>query len=105
MNPQPRFTLKAILGCNAALCVPLAMIAGGETHGLIYVSLIIGGCVGYLVKGWNGLVVGVGVGALVIGVIMAGACLSLWRISCDATRTIEVWVGIEIALSPSGYAM
>ena len=26
---KPRFTLKAILGCTAALCVTLAMIAAG----------------------------------------------------------------------------
>ena len=30
MTTRPRFTLKAILGCTAALCVPLAMYAAGD---------------------------------------------------------------------------
>ena len=66
MVRKPRFTLKAILGCTAAVSVPLAVAATGEPMGLLLLPFIGGHCVGYLVDGQEGACVGVFVGALVM---------------------------------------
>jgi hypothetical protein len=55
MVHRPRFTLKGILGVTAALSVLLALMAARSIYGWIYAPLVLAACVGYLVKGWNGL--------------------------------------------------
>ena len=64
MAIQPRFTLKAILGCIAAVSVPLAMMAAGEEFGWLILFPVAGGCVGYLAGGWGGVMTGGFIGLL-----------------------------------------
>lgn len=69
---KTQFTLKAMLGCMAALCVAVAILpACDEFVALYYMPMVVGGCVGYLLKGWRGLCVGVLLGVfafLIIGI-------------------------------------
>ena len=68
---KPRFTLLAILGCTTALCVALAIFVLGNTFYAVYCfPLVVGGCVGYLLRGWRGLCMGAFLAAL--GVVMIG---------------------------------
>ena len=80
MTNKPQFTLKAILGCTTALCVASAMINRcDEFLAVYYVPVVVGGCVGYLVKGWQGLWVGAFLGALVALIIgLPTYVLYLW---------------------------
>ena len=69
MTDKPRFTLKTILVCIAALCVPLAMfcaMGGGLALALALalVPIVLGACIGYLVKGRDGAIAGLLVGFL-----------------------------------------
>ena len=65
MTDKPRFTLKTILVCIAALCVPLAMFcAMGGGLALALVPIVLGACIGYLVKGRDGAIAGLLVGFL-----------------------------------------
>ncbi len=71
----------AILGCTTALCVTLAVcVVVDELFFAVYfVPLAVGGCVGYLLKGWRGLCTGTFLGALATLVIGIPAyVLWLW---------------------------
>jgi hypothetical protein len=56
---KPRFTLKAILGCVAALCVALGVAMSFWPDGLVVLPFVVGGSVGYLLRSWGGLIFGV----------------------------------------------
>jgi hypothetical protein len=72
MTHQPRFTIRAMLGCTAALCVPLAIMAAGEAFGFVALFPVVGGCVGYLLGGSGGVMTGGFVGLLVwFAIVMA----------------------------------
>ena len=71
MRHGPRFTLKAILGCTAALSVPLALAAAGEQLGAVLLLPVVSGCIGYLEGGWDGLTLGVLLAVLAIPVLLA----------------------------------
>ena len=62
----PRFTLKALLGVTAVLCVPLAFTSAGSPFGPFYLLPVTGGCVGYLAGGWRHVITGFLVGLLVV---------------------------------------
>ena len=68
---KPRFTLKAILGCTAALSVPLALAAAGEQLGAVLLLPVVSGCIGYLEGGWDGLTLGVLLAVLAVPVLLA----------------------------------
>lgn len=83
MPHKPRSTLCAILGCTAALSVPLVVLLVGNPSirlvALHYVPIVVGGCVGYSVKGWRGLWIGAGLAALATLVIgVPASALWLW---------------------------
>lgn len=72
---RPRFTLKAILGCTAALSVPLAVFAAGIEFGLPCLVVVACGCTGYLVHGRDGVILGLMLG--IPTVLVVGAVASL----------------------------
>ena len=62
MSKRPQVTLKAILVIIAVLSVPLAMLGSGNrdlfTLGGLLAPPLLFGCIGYLVGGWRGLLMG-----------------------------------------------
>ena len=73
MTTRPRFTLKAILGCVVVLSAPLALVAAGATDAYLLELPTCGGCVGYLLDGWEGAVSG-----LMIGFIVSRLLVYAW---------------------------
>ena len=55
----PQFSLKGIMVVILAIAVPLGLAASGEVLGVFFLPPVVGACVGYLVKGWDGVPVGV----------------------------------------------
>jgi len=70
MFERPQFSLKAILVIIAVLAVPLGMVVSG-VPALVYLGgmsalPVLSGCIGYLVGGWRGLLIGMAAGALAL---------------------------------------
>ena len=78
--PRPRFGLRAILVIIAVLAVPLGVVTTWELTTLALAALItppiLGGCLGYVIAGWKGALVGLGIG--VASVILLFISLLIW---------------------------
>ena len=72
MANRPRYSLKAMLVFIAMLSVPLAMIQGHGWEGLGVLLLfpVVGGAIGYLIDGMDGLEKG-----MIFGLLIGAAAL------------------------------
>ena len=72
--PRTQFSLKAIMVIIAVLAVPLGMLVSGDylylvPLGGILVLPAVFACIGYLLRGWEGVVIGVLTGLVLFWLI------------------------------------
>lgn len=76
-----QFGLRALLAVIAVLAVPFWLLRHGDAHvrfwGLAVLVPVLGGCAGYLARGWAGAWAGIGI-AVLLGLAILLVGLALW---------------------------
>lgn len=81
MATRWQYSLKAILLIVAVLSMPLAMAVSGIPLliglGVFSAFPLVGGSIGYVIRGWDGARKGVDIGSMIIIVLMAAGLFLL----------------------------
>jgi hypothetical protein len=76
-----QFDMRAMLAVVAAIAVPIWMIARGDASvrfwGVVVLSPVVGGCLGFLAAKWAGIWPGIFLG-LFVAIVLAPLILTLW---------------------------